>query len=65
MGNYAGAGTIIPITGFANSMVSSAMEFKQEGIIIGMGAKLFNVAGPVIVFGTISSVVVGIIYYFM
>ena len=65
IGNYAGAGSIIPITGFANSMVSSAMEFKQEGYVMGMGAKLFSVAGPVIVFGPISSVVVGIIYYFM
>lgn len=65
IGNYAGAGSIIPITGFANSMVSAAMEYKKEGYIIGMGAKLFTVAGPVIVFGTISSVVVGILYYFL
>lgn len=65
IGNYAGAGSIIPITGFANSMVSAAMEFKAEGYIFGMGAKLFSVAGPVIVFGTISSVVVGILYYFL
>lgn len=65
IGNFAGAGSIIPITGFANSMVSSAMEFKKEGYVMGMGAKLFSVAGPVIVFGTISSVVVGIIYYFI
>lgn len=65
IGNYAGAGSIIPITGFANSMVSAAMEYKKEGYILGMGAKLFTVAGPVIVFGTISSVVVGILYYFL
>lgn len=65
IGNYAGAGSIIPITGFANSMVSAAMEFKAEGYVFGMGAKLFTVAGPVIVFGTISSVIVGILYYFL
>ena len=65
IGNYAGAGSIIPITGFANSMVSAAMEYKKEGCIFGMGAKLFTVAGPVIVFGTISSVIVGILYYFL
>lgn len=65
IGNYAGAGSIIPITGFANSMVSSAMEFKQEGFVFGVGAKLFSVAGPVIVYGTIASVVVGLIYYIL
>lgn len=65
IGNYAGAGSIIPITGFANSMVSSAMEFRQEGFVFGVGAKLFSVAGPVIVYGTIASVVVGIIYYIL
>lgn len=65
IGNYAGAGSLIPITGFANSMVSAAMEFKKEGFIFGMGAKLFSIAGPVIVFGTISSVIVGILYYFL
>lgn len=65
IGNYAGAGSIIPITGFANSMVSAAMEYKAEGYVFGMGAKLFTVAGPVIVFGTISSVIVGILYYFL
>lgn len=60
---YAGAGTIVPITGFANSIVSSAMEFKSEGYIMGLGAKMFTIAGPVIVFGVIASVVCGIIYY--
>ena len=65
IGNYAGAGSIIPITGFANSMVSAAMEYKKEGYIFGMGAKLFTVAGPVIAVGTISSVIVGILYYFL
>ena len=60
---YAGAGTIVPITGFANSIVSSAMEFKSEGYIMGLGAKMFTIAGPVIVFGIIASVACGIIYY--
>ncbi|OOB80034.1 MAG: stage V sporulation protein AC [Epulopiscium sp. Nuni2H_MBin003] len=63
IGNYAGAGSAIPITGFANSMVSAAMEYKKEGYVYGMGAKLFTIAGPVIVFGVITSVIVGIIYY--
>ena len=65
IGKYGGAGALVPITGFANSMVSSAMEFKTEGYVYGLGAKLFTIAGPVIVFGTIASVVVGIIYYFV
>lgn len=65
IGNYAGGGSIIPITGFANSMVSAAMEYKKEGYIYGMGAKIFSVAGPVIVYGVISSVIVGVIYYFI
>jgi len=56
----AGAGTIIPITGFANAIVSPAMEFKSEGLVLGLGAKMFIIAGPVIVYGTITSVVVGI-----
>lgn len=60
---YGGAGTIVPITGFANSIVASAMEFKSEGYIMGMGAKLFTIAGPVIVFGTIASVVYGVILF--
>ena len=61
----AGAGTIVPITGFANSICSSAMEFRREGIIFGMCVKMFVVAGPVIVSGIISSVVIGILYLFM
>lgn len=60
---YGGAGTIVPITGFANSIVSSAMEFKSEGYIMGMGAKMFTIAGPVIVFGVIASVVYGVIFF--
>ena len=59
---HAGAGTLVPITGFANSMVSPAMEFKSEGLVPGTGAKIFTVAGPVIVYGTLSSVIAGIIY---
>ncbi|ONI37704.1 stage V sporulation protein AC [Candidatus Epulonipiscium fishelsonii] len=65
IGKYAGAGSSVPITGFANSMVSAAMEYKKEGFIYGMGAKQFTIAGPVIVFGTISSIVIGIIYYLL
>ena len=65
IGKFAGAGTIVPITGFANSICSSAMEFKQEGIIFGMCAKMFLVAGPVIVTAVVSSVLVGIIYLFI
>jgi len=65
IGKVGGAGALIPITGFANSMVSAGMEYKKEGYIYGLGAKLFTIAGPVIVFGTIASVVIGIIYYFV
>lgn len=65
LGKVGGAGALIPITGFANSMVASAMEYKKEGFIYGMGAKLFTIAGPVIIYGTIASVVIGIIYYFV
>jgi len=65
IGKFAGAGSIVPITGFANAVVSPAMEFKTEGYIMGMGAKMFVIAGPVIVFGICSSIIVGIIYYFI
>lgn len=65
IGKYAGAGSAIPITGFANSMVSAAVEHKSEGYIFGLGAKIFTVAGPVIVYGIISSTLVGIVYYFI
>lgn len=61
---FAGAGSLVPITGFANSIVSPAMEFKKEGFIFGVAAKMFVIAGPVLVYGIGSSVVVGIIYYF-
>ena len=63
LGKFSGAGTIVPITGFANSIVSSAMEFKSEGFITGLAVKMFSVAGPVIVYGTVTSVVIGFIYY--
>lgn len=59
----AGAGTLVPITGFANAMVSPALEFKTEGYILGLGSKLFTVAGPVLVYGTLASFIYGIIYY--
>jgi len=60
---FAGAGTLVPITGFANSMVSPAMEFKSEGYIFGVGAKLFTIAGPVLVYGISASVIYGVIYW--
>ncbi len=59
----AGAGTLVPITGFANSVVSPALEFKSEGYVLGLGAKMFVIAGPVLVYGISASVVYGIIYY--
>lgn len=65
IGKFAGAGSIVPITGFANSVVSPAMEFKTEGYIMGMGAKMFVIAGPVIVFGICSAMIAGVIHYFI
>lgn len=62
---FGGAGTLVPITGFANSVVSSAMEFKSEGFIMGLGTKIFTIAGPVVVYATISGVVCGILKYIM
>lgn len=59
----AGAGTIVPITGFANSIVSPAIEFKSEGLVLGLGAKLFAIAGPVLVYGISASVIYGLILY--
>ena len=61
----AGAGTLVPITGFANAMVSPALEFKQEGYVTGVSAKLFTVAGPVLVFGISASVVYGVVYFLL
>ena len=60
---HAGAGTLVPITGFANAVVSPAIEYKAEGFILGVGAKMFTIAGPVIVYGTVASVVYGVIYW--
>ena len=65
IGKFAGAGSLIPITGFANSIVSPAMEYKSEGYIMGVGAKMFTVAGPVLVYGISSSILVGIIYFLL
>ncbi|MDE5766330.1 MAG: stage V sporulation protein AC [Clostridia bacterium] len=65
IGRHAGAGSIVPITGFANSVASPAIEFKTEGWIYGMAAKMFTVAGPIIVFGVFSGVLVGLIYSFI
>ena len=65
LGNFAGAGSIVPITGFANSIVAPALEFKREGYILGVGAKMFVIAGPVLVYGITASVIAGIIYYIM
>ena len=62
---HAGAGTIVPITGFANSIVSPAMEYKTEGYVLGVGAKMFIIAGPVLVYGITASAVYGVIYYFL
>ncbi|MBP0979482.1 MAG: stage V sporulation protein AC [Oscillospiraceae bacterium] len=61
--NVAGAGTLVPITGFANSMVSPALEFQTEGLVLGVGAQMFTIAGPVIVYGVITSVIVGLLTY--
>lgn len=63
LAKYAGAGTLVPITGFANAMVSPALEFKSEGYILGLGAKMFVIAGPVLVYGISASIVYGIILY--
>ena len=62
IGKFAGAGSLVPITGFANSIVSPAMEYKSEGYVLGVGAKMFTVAGPVLVYGISSAMIIGIIY---
>ena len=62
IGKFAGAGSLVPITGFANSIVSPAMEYKSEGYIMGVGAKMFTIAGPVLVYGISSSIIIGIIF---
>ncbi len=63
LGKVAGAGSIVPITGFSNSIVSPAIEYKSEGLVLGIGANMFKVAGPVLVYGIGSSVILGLIYY--
>lgn len=62
---YGGAGTLVPVTGFSNAVSAPALEAKTEGYILGVGAKIFTIAGPVILFGTLSSVICGIVYFFM
>jgi len=63
LARHAGAGTLVPITGFANAIASSAIESKTEGFVLGIGTKIFTIAGPVILYGTAASVIYGLIYY--
>lgn len=63
LGRYAGAGSIVPITGFANSVAAPAIEFRREGLILGVGAKLFALAGPVLAYGIAASTLVGVVYW--
>ncbi len=63
LAKYAGAGTLVPITGFANAVVSPAIEFKREGYVLGLAAKMFTIAGPVLVYGINASIILGLIYY--
>ena len=63
--SFAGAGSIVPITGFSNSVTAPAIEFKKEGFVFGVAAKMFTIAGPVLVYGIGSSVIIGLIYYFI
>ena len=65
LGKHAGAGSVVPITGFANAIAAPAIEYKKEGLVLGIGAKMFVIAGPVIVYGVMASVLVGLAYYFM
>ena len=65
LARFGGAGTLVPITGFANAVVSPAMDFRAEGLVTGMAAKMFLIAGPVIVFGTVASVVYGVILWLL
>ena len=62
IGRYAGAGSIVPITGFANSVAAPAIEYRREGIVLGMGARIFQLAGPVLAYGITSSMILGFIY---
>ena len=63
IGKIAGAGSLVPITGFANSIVAPAMEYKSEGYVMGVGAKMFTIAGPVLVYGISTSIIVGLVYF--
>lgn len=63
IGAFAGAGSVVPITGFANSIVAPAMEHKREGLVMGVGAQLFSIAGPVLVYGITASAIIGVVYY--
>lgn len=63
IGKYAGAGSIVPVTGFANSVAAPALEYRREGMVLGVGAKLFTIAGPVLVYGITSSILLGAIYW--
>ena len=63
LGKYAGAGSVVPITGFSNSVVAPAIEYKAEGYILGLGSNMFKIAGPVLVYGIFSSFIYGLIYY--
>jgi len=65
IGKYAGAGSIVPITGFANSIVAPAMEARREGFVFGIGARMFTIAGPVIVYGFLISALIGIVYFLL
>lgn len=65
IGKYAGAGSIVPITGFANSVVAPAMEFRREGLVVGVGAKLFALAGPVLAYGISASIIYGFVFWLM
>jgi len=65
LGKHAGAGSVVPITGFANAIAAPAIEYKKEGLVLGIGAKMFVIAGPVLVYGAMTSVLVGLIYYFV
>lgn len=65
IGKYAGAGSIVPITGFANSVAAPALEYRPEGVVLGIGAKLFTIAGPVLVYGITASIAVGVVYWLL
>ena len=65
IGRFGGAGSMVPISGFSNSIVSAALEWKSSGMIYGIGAKIFTIAGPVILYGTMASVFLGLVYYIL